>query len=114
MATAQEIINDVWAEVMAAERLRVLEEIAEGKAEKHRKTTIMPDGAGYRYYTGQPDAKGREVRWCYSTKRNAAGYFLAWREVWDSGKGEGFRDEFMAHKIKRNLITAMRSRATTH
>lgn len=108
MATAQEIINDVWQEVLDNERRAILMDIADGKADQHAKCNLFDKGANYRYFAGGKEGES-EIRWCYSVYRNVAGYFLAWRE-----KITGdyvYRDQFMAHKIKRNLITAMRRKA---
>ena len=98
---------------------RILGDLAEAAAEReaakvdadpeaHRTTLLMQEGKphSYRYWIGEPDAEGREVRWCYSCWRNRAGYFLTWREVWDAKKGEGRRDRWGSQK-KRNAAATL-------
>lgn len=73
----------------------------------NRATRVFDPGvhAGYRYYPVKQ--KGRpEVRFCYSVNRNAAGYFLVWREV--VTRRQVKRDEWDAAANKRVAIAHCR------
>lgn len=54
---------------------------------KHRDTTLMGErGLRYRYYrpfrkSNKREHQGKEVRYCYATTPNAAGYYLTWTEL---------------------------------
>src|SRR5690606_20092885 len=65
-------------------------------------TTVFPrDGhANYRFWRSKAGPRMREVRFCYSTGRNAAGYFLTWRER-DCGRGVWKRDQWAARKARK-------------
>lgn len=88
---------------------------------KYQTTTLMADHSRYRSWKGRDiqttrAEEGREithvseVHFCYSTGRNIAGYFLAWREVWDLTTQVGRRDRWVAYK-KRNLARSHAERA---
>lgn len=96
-------------------------ELVEADPKKHQATTLMADHSRYRYWSGKNREKRRtvdgqervhvsDVRFCWSTGRNIAGYYLAWREVIDSTTGEGRRDRWVAYK-KRNLARSHAERA---
>lgn len=95
------------AEQMVASHDRIRREAAADPA-KHKLTTVFPrDGhTRYRFWQSKasaPNKKGRkvrEVRFCWSTGRNAAGYFLTWRER-DCGKGVWKRDQWAARKQRK-------------
>jgi hypothetical protein len=81
-------------------------EVAQARANpvKYKLTLCFEGGdPNYRGYEGPRDRRGRQVFWLWSTKRNAAGYFLFWREVHDKD-GTIKRDKWFAHKTKRRLI----------
>ena len=82
------------------ERIGNDREEREAKADPHgwRKSRLFPKGASYRYYKAGPG-----LRYCYSVHRNAAGYFLAWRERTMKG-GRFTRDQYVPSKIKREVI----------
>lgn len=82
-------------------------ERAKANPNRHKLTTVMPDGASYRYYPAGHDGRRREVRFCWSTKRNAAGFFLGWREV--LGQGLGRRDQWLARR-RRTAVKAIAGR----
>ena len=64
------------------------------------KLTLQFDGPmRWRYYDGGT-RHGRSYRFCYTTTRNAAGYFLFFREVRSFRKGTGKRDQFSASRKK--------------
>ena len=54
---------------------------------------------GRRYWRAGRDGLGREVRFCWSSHRNVAGYFLTWREV--IGKSGFKRSQFSAHRSRK-------------
>jgi hypothetical protein len=91
----QEMIAEQFA--MAQER-----QLAAIKADpvSHKKTTLFDGPVRCRYYAAGTDGRGREVRFCYTTTRNAAGYFLGFREV---------RSKTV---VKRDGIVANRRKAT--
>lgn len=76
---------------------------AEKDPERHKTTRAMERGknATYRYWDAGRDSKGREVRFCYTCWRNAAGYFLTFREVWDPATKTGFRDTWVPNKMRK-------------
>lgn len=47
-----------------------------------------------------------DICYCWSTKRNEAGYFIGWREVYENGKMVR-RDQWMARKNKTRLMEFM-------
>lgn len=65
----------------------------------HKLSRVFEEGLAYRYWPAGLDGRGRKVRFCWSSHRNVAGYFLAWREV--VGKAETKRDQWSARKLKR-------------
>lgn len=73
-------------------------EAAKRNPPRHAKTLVMQKGkpASYRY---RPDASDRRVHWCWSCWRNAAGFFLAWREV--ESPDEIKRDMFGAFRTRK-------------
>jgi len=75
-------------------------ETAAAKADPaaHKLSRVFDGGPRYRYWRAGRDARGREVRFCWSTNRNVAGYFLAWREV--IGKTSSKRDQWAARKSR--------------
>jgi hypothetical protein len=75
---------------------------------KHKLSKVF-DNASYRYFSGEKDGRGRDLRFCYSCHRNVAGYFLAWREV--IGKKEAKRDGWIANRRKQTLIDRQRKLA---
>jgi hypothetical protein len=55
-------------------------EAAKNDPVKHRLTLRMDGHAGYTYFDAGCDGRGVRVRFCYSKNRNAAGYYLVWRQ----------------------------------
>lgn len=100
-------LRDMWA---SFERDRQDHLVARAKADpkKYKLTTIFPDGTNYHYWPAGMDGRNRKVHFCWSTKRNAAGYFLTWREV--IGKDNGKRDMWSARKTKSACAEIARRR----
>ncbi len=78
---------------------RAEEEAVLADPENHKTTRIGIKEGHYRYWTALDDEHGRKVRFCYTTMRNMAGYFLCFKEVRD--KETGFRDQWSARKLRR-------------
>jgi hypothetical protein len=82
---------------------------------KHRATLEFPESAKMNWRYWQVKGKrGPRVRYCYSTERNLAGYFLCWREVWDAKAGVGKRDLFVASKRRTTVKAKALQRYKTH
>jgi len=60
-----------------------------------------PDGdpRRRRTHTGT-DSWGREIYWAYTTERNADGFFIGFRQVFDPKTKTGFRDSWRARKAR--------------
>lgn len=67
----------------------------------YKLSRVMDGPLRYRFYRGGKDGRGRQVRFCYATVRNVAGYYLGWREV--IGKTGGHRDQWTASKVRRRM-----------
>ncbi len=107
MSDIQDIINRVFDRVRRDTQAIKIAEI-EADPKSHKLTLIMgPKGAAYRYYVAGKDGRGWEVRFCYSCWRNAAGYFLGWREVippkGSKAKHSGKRDMWVARKVRKRV-----------
>lgn len=66
-------------------------------------------GTSYAYWSAGTDGRGRAVRFCRSCQRNAAGYYLGWREV--VGNAGTKRDGWTARKVKARLSELMKRRS---
>lgn len=62
-------------------------------------------GGGIRYrWTGYIETPQMKVAYCWSTKRNKAGYFLGWRQIERKARpGHVVRDQLIARKSKKRL-----------
>src|SRR5206468_3447305 len=68
---------EMQVEAMERRRKAVLADPA-----KHKTTLEFPEGARLNArFWGTIKSRGKTVRYCYSTERNLAGYFLCWRET---------------------------------
>ena len=67
-------INELFAQI-EQDRVDVEIEQAQADPKANRLTKCFLDGAGY-YFFESKNGRGQNVRHCYSTKRNAAGYLL--------------------------------------
>jgi hypothetical protein len=94
-------LDDLFGEYDQARQRERLREIRKDP-EAHRLTRLMAPGAraSYRYEDGGKDHTGRTVRFCWACHRNAAGYFLAWREN-QAADGRGERVGMSAHRQKK-------------
>lgn len=96
MGEADDILTTVWNDLMQ-EGLRSEAERARADPIKHKNSGVFENG-NYRYFSAGTDGRGRAVRFCYTTHRNVAGFFLFFREV--RGK----------KKIARDMVGSRRSR----
>jgi hypothetical protein len=99
MTDTQEIVAQIWADVMSNER-RIAADAARADPEKHKCTRIFPGSTRFSYWEAK-DRRGSRVRFCYSAERNAAGYFMGWREV-ETAKAVKRRD-FHVSQSKRDI-----------
>jgi hypothetical protein len=97
-------LDRLFAEFEQDNRRRELE-AAKADPKKHKLTKVFENRTNYRYYPGGKDGRGWEVRFCWSSHRNVAGYFLGWREVIPPRKARTTlqfkRDQYVARKVKR-------------
>jgi hypothetical protein len=100
IASLPDDIQEFIAEQYAHSQQRVLERIKADPV-KHKKTLLFDGPMRWRYWSAK-DGRGREVRFCYTTTRNAAGYFLGFREVINKDR-TGKRDDFFAHRRKKTV-----------
>lgn len=81
---------------------------------KHKLTLEFPEGARMSWrYCRVEKAGWPRVRYCYSTERNLAGYFLGWRETVKKD-GNGRRDQWIASKRRNTVRDKAISRAKAH
>lgn len=97
---AEKMIADIWADIQ-----RMNAEHHARNPDSHKKSTLFPDGLRYRYW--QTKRKGRPtIRWCYTSTKNAAGYFLCFREAVTQKHIR--TDEISAFKRKKDAIETAR------
>ena len=111
----QERLNRVWQE-MEQSRLETERDRAKKNPAKHKLTHIMADGKNPTYWMLEKFKleTGETVHYCWMKHRNAAGYFLTFREVWDEKKGVGRRDMWRAFKVKKQAEEAAMRRCDAH
>lgn len=86
---------------MEVDRLQSRLEAIKADPVRFKTTLQWEDGEPrWRYFEGGIDRRGVRRRFCWTTNRNAAGYFLSFVEVWDSKKGRGERKDFRASKTR--------------
>ena len=83
-------------------------ELAAREPKIYRNSQLMDGGTGYTYYVDE--RRRTHTRWCVSTKKNVAGYYLIWRERINK-KGHGTRDKWDSSKDKRELLATARINA---
>lgn len=112
MDEATRRLNEAFQNILLgfeAERREALIAAAKADPVKHKKTLQFDGRLSWLYYGGGVDRRGIRRRFCYTTTRNAAGYFLSFVEVYDTKKGRGERIKFVASK-KRHLMDARAKR----
>ncbi len=82
---------------------------------KHKATLQWSDGIEPRwlYYEGGVDRRGTRRRFCYTTTRNAAGYFLVFDEVVHKD-GSGGRFRIVASKRRKTVAAKAKARWEAH
>lgn len=114
---ANKLISEIWGEIQQMDRERA---VARAKADpKTNKLTRVFDGEmRWRYFDAGKDGRGWNVRFCWSTTRNAAGYFLGWRELlppkWSRAKFDMKRDQWIARKARHRCKTKALQRLERH
>jgi hypothetical protein len=104
-AGVQALMRELWRDI---EKVSQEREEREAKADpvKHRLSKLMVGRLRYSYFEGK-NGRGSRVRFCYSTNRNVAGYFLIWREV--VTKRQVKRDQFDSAGSKDGAIRTART-----
>jgi hypothetical protein len=78
-------------------------EAREKQNQHHKHSMLFPEGASRKYYRlklgRSKGIVGKERRYCYTSKRNAAGFYLCWVET-----------VLCSGKIKRGPVSARRTR----
>lgn len=96
----EQAVGDIWAKLARDQRRETLREIQKDP-KRHKLTRIMgPKGSGYSYADGGRDHTGRRVWFCWASWKNAAGYFLAWKEM-RGENGQGERVGWTAHRTRK-------------
>ena len=83
---------------------------------KYKTTLQWSDGIEprWRYFDGGTDRRGVRRRFCWTTTRNAAGYFLSFVEVYDTKRGRGERKDILASKRRETCKERARTRYRAH
>lgn len=105
-------LADLFGELEQAERRREVE-AAQRDPLKHRLTRVFAAGvtANYRYFNAGKDGRGRRIFFCTATHRNAAGFFLTWRQVETATIMK--RDQWSARRKKKDAKEIARKRLAT-
>lgn len=105
----QKLMGEMWAEIQQSSN-RKEEARAKVDPTAHKLSRVFANSA-YLYLRAGKDGRGREVRFCWSTHRNVAGYFLGWREV--VGKQGGKRDRWTARRVRARVKEIAERRGNT-
>lgn len=84
MDEANRKLNAAFADIfrrMERDNLEREEEAAKRNPKAHKLSRVFAKGNRYVYTPAGKSARGATVRFCRSTQRNVAGYFVCWREV---------------------------------
>lgn len=113
MGLAQETVQGIWNRVHQ-NLMQIDVDLAKADPEKHKLTLVFDGPMRWRYFDAGKDGRGWNVRFCWSTTRNAAGYFLSWREVrppkGSSAKFVMKRDQWIARKARHRCKTMCEKR----
>jgi hypothetical protein len=106
----QKLMISMWADIQRGDHER---QITRAKADPvgNKLTRAFDGGArmSWRYYNAGKDGRGRKVYFCWSTERNAAGYFLGWRQVTNKD-GSGKRDMWTANRTRNRVKETAKNR----
>jgi hypothetical protein len=99
--------------IQSFERMNNDREAAAAKRDPlaNKLTRVFEPGVStnYRYWGPVKNGKGQRVRFCWSSHRNAAGFFLGWRETWMKN-GTVKRDQWASRRVKARVADLARSR----
>lgn len=96
-----EAFRDIFLRAEVGRR-QYLIKAAKADPVKH-KTTLQWDGdLRWRYFDGGI-SRGVQRKFCYTTTRNAAGYFLSFVELVNTKTGRGERKQFVASKTRHRM-----------
>jgi hypothetical protein len=102
-----DILNQVHRTEMKIER-----EAAKADPLGHKLSPIFEHGKlRYRYYAVKP-TKTREVRYCWTTYPNVAGFYLTWRET--ETETRVTRDKHSSRRIRKAAKALAYSRYVAH
>ena len=104
------VLMSLWQEVVQAGNRRQAEQ-AKADPLTHKTTRVFDAGvsANYRYWGPVKNGKGQKVRFCWACHRNAAGFFLGWRETWMKN-GTIKRDRWYSRKVKARAADVAKRR----
>lgn len=101
------------ATLIDLERARQKRELEAIRADPraHKATLLWSDGKrpNYRYWGDVVNGKGQRVRFCWSTTRNAAGFFMGWRETVRKNRTVK-RDMFVSRRVRERVKDIARQR----
>lgn len=102
-------LSRIFVDLDQADRRREAE-AAQRDPLKHRLTRVFAAGvpANYRYFNAGKDGRGRRIFFCTATHRNAAGFFLTWRQVETETMTK--RDQWSARRKKKDAKAIARKR----
>lgn len=113
MDEATRRLNEAFGDIfrrMERENLEREAEAAKANPKAHKLSRAMPKGNRYVYTPAGKSARGATIRFCRSTQRNAAGYFLCWREVETPSKKKAKKVGDLVSTTKRDQWTGFRSK----
>ena len=104
----ESMVGNFWRNIEGTRQKQEKAEIA-ADPQAHKLTRMMADGKSANYrYMGATNGRGQAVWFCWSTQRNAAGYFLGWRETYLKRKKKdgtyAKRDQWTARKAKKRVM----------
>lgn len=116
----QPLVAKMWSDIQQSSMERE-EAAAKADPKAHKLSRVMAKGQRYVYTPAGKSARGATIRFCRSTQRNVAGYFVCWREVETPAKKKAKnvgdlvsttkRDQWTAFKSKKSAIALCRRRA---
>lgn len=100
--------NDITMRMLAGELTydqgqRAMRDPAAFKLSRRmEKGAASGEDMSYRFW-GVIRTPRQRVAYCWSTRRNEAGYFLGWRNVYDKNGRKVGQDQWTARKVKKRL-----------
>lgn len=113
MDEANRKLNAAFADIfrrMERDNLEREEEAAKRNPKAHKLSRVFAKGNRYVYTPAGKSARGATVRFCRSTQRNVAGYFVCWREVETPSKKKAKKVGDLVSTTKRDQWTGFRSK----